>query len=122
MRRNLLDTTPLSAYLLGRPGVIPLVQPWLRRREAATSMLAYGEVAEYLKSQPNYGTHHAQLRRLLRSIVPFSLTYAIMERYAALRRQMRSPHGPGLIGDIDTLVAATALEYDLELVTTDGDF
>src|SRR6476620_6152178 len=114
MRRYLLDTTPLSAYLLGRPAVMPLVQPWLRRREAATSMLAYGEVVEYLKSQPDYGMHHAQFRRLLQSIVPFSLTHAIMERYADLRRQMRSPHGPGLIGDIDTLIAATALEYDVE--------
>jgi predicted nucleic acid-binding protein len=31
-------------------------------------------------------------------------------------------YGPGLIGDIDTLIAATALAYDLTLVTTDSDF
>jgi predicted nucleic acid-binding protein len=35
---------------------------------------------------------------------------------------LRPPHGPGLIGDIDTLIAATALVYDLTLVTTDNDF
>lgn len=46
-------------------------------------------------------------------------TYAILERYADLRRQLRPPYGPGLIGDIDTLIAATALEHDLTLVTTD---
>ncbi len=45
-----------------------------------------------------------------------------MERYAALRRQLRPPYGPGLIGDIDTLIAATALEYNLTVVTTDSDF
>lgn len=45
-----------------------------------------------------------------------------MQRYAALRRQLRPPYGPGLIGDIDTLIAATALEYELALVTTDSDF
>ncbi len=45
-----------------------------------------------------------------------------MQRYASLRRQLRRPYGAGLIGDIDTLIAATALEYDLEVVTTDGDF
>ncbi len=45
-----------------------------------------------------------------------------MQRYAELRRQLRPPRGPGLSGDIDTLIAATALEYDLTLVTTDGDF
>lgn len=35
---------------------------------------------------------------------------------------MRPPHGAGLIGDIDTLIAATALEHGLTLVTTDRDF
>ncbi len=45
-----------------------------------------------------------------------------MQRYADLRRQLRLPRGQGLIGDIDTLIAATALESDLTLVTTDGDF
>ena len=53
---------------------------------------------------------------------PFPLTYGILERYAGLRRALRSPKGPGLIGDIDTLIAATALEYGLEIVTTDGDY
>jgi predicted nucleic acid-binding protein len=37
-------------------------------------------------------------------------------------RQIRAPHGPGLIGDIDTLIAATAIERDLTVVTTDSDF
>lgn len=47
---------------------------------------------------------------------------SILERYAELRRQLRPPHGPGLIGDIDTLTAATALEHGLTLVTTDTDY
>jgi len=29
---------------------------------------------------------------------------------------------PGMIGDVDTLIAATAIENDLTLVTTDSDF
>ncbi len=32
------------------------------------------------------------------------------------------PHGTGLIGDIDTLIAATALERELTIVTADTDF
>ena len=44
-----------------------------------------------------------------------------MERYAELRRQMRPPHGPGLIGDIDTLIGATARERNLTVVTMDAD-
>jgi len=52
----------------------------------------------------------------------YDLTYSILERYADLRRAMRPPHGPGIIGDIDTLIAAAALEHGLTVVTLDGDF
>jgi predicted nucleic acid-binding protein len=47
---------------------------------------------------------------------------AILQRYADLRRAMRLPHGPGIIGDMDTLIAAIALEHRLAVVAFDGDF
>ena len=52
MRRYLLDTGPLGAYLQGRQAVVNLVAPWLRAQEAATSILAYAEVVEYIKGVP----------------------------------------------------------------------
>jgi len=52
----------------------------------------------------------------------YFLTYSILERYAEIRRALRPPYGPGLIGDIDTLIAATALERNLTIVTTDSDY
>jgi predicted nucleic acid-binding protein len=122
MRRYLLDTGPLGAYLQGRQAVVNLVHPWLRQHEAATSILAYAEVVEYIKGFPDFLTLHTQLRRLLRHIYPYFLTYRILERYADLRRSLRRPYGPGLIGDIDTLIAATALERNLTVVTIDTDF
>jgi predicted nucleic acid-binding protein len=122
MRRYLLDTSVLSAYLHSRQGAIALVSPWIRAQEAATSILVYGEVIEYLQGRPQFSQRQSQLRELLSQITPYFLTYRILERYAAIRRQMRPPHGPGLIGDIDTLLAATALERGLTVVTTDGDF
>ena len=51
----------------------------------------------------------------------YDMTYAILERYADLRRALRLPHGPGLIGDMDTLICATALVYGLTVVTLDSD-
>ena len=57
-----------------------------------------------------------------REVYPYFLTYPIVERYAELRLQMRRPRGQGLIGDVDTLIAATALERNLTVVTTDDDF
>ena len=96
--------------------------PWLQNRAAATSILVYGEVVEYLRGRPNFEQHLTELRTLLVEVPPYFPTYSIMEQYADLRRSLRPPHGPGLIGDIDTVIAATALVHDLTLVTTDSDF
>ncbi len=96
MRRFLLDTAPLTAYLQGRPAALTLITPWITQREVGTSELCYAEVIEHLKSFPNFERRQAQLRRLLREISPYSLTYAILERYADIRRQLRLPQGPGL--------------------------
>jgi predicted nucleic acid-binding protein len=96
--------------------------PWIANREAATSILVYGEVVEYLLGRPNFQHRHGQLRTLLQEVRPHFLTYRVLERYARLRRQPRPPHGPGLIGGVDALIAATALERNLTVVTMDGDF
>jgi predicted nucleic acid-binding protein len=122
MRRYLLDTSPLAAYLLGRPRAVSLIDPWLDRHEAATSILVYGEVIEYLKDLPDFPLRRGQLRQQLQEIRPYFLTYAIVERYTDIRRSMRKPHGTGLIGDVDTLIAATVMERGLTVVTADGDF
>ena len=80
------------------------------------------EIIEYIKNLHDYPTKYMGLRGLLGAIYPYFLTYSILERYAEIRRTLRPPHGPGLIGDIDTLIAATALERNLRVVTTDGDY
>ncbi len=122
MKRYLLDTTVLSSYLNGRAEAIELVDPWLDPHEAATSILVYGEVCEYLMTRPDFAARDAQLRRLLREITPYFLSYSILRRYAVIRRQLRQPYGAGLIGDIEILIAATAQEQELTVVTADADY
>jgi predicted nucleic acid-binding protein len=122
MRRYLLDTGPLGAYLQGREPTVDLILPWIRRGEASTSVLVYGEIIEYIKGLDDYPNKYMVLRGLLGAVYPYFLTYSILERYAEIRRTLRPPHGPGLIGDIDTLIAATALERNLTIVTTDSDY
>jgi len=122
MRRYLLDTAPLTAYLLNRPLAVELTGPWIRQREAATSIPVYAEVVEYVRGFPNYLERQAQLRELLAEISPYFLTYGILEHYTDIRRNPRPPHGPGLIGDIDSVIAATALERNLTVVTGDSGF
>jgi predicted nucleic acid-binding protein len=84
--------------------------------------VTYGEVIEHLLGQHDFTSRRRQLRVVMHELRPIGASYAILERYAGLRRQMRRQHGTGTIGDIDTLIAATALERDLTVVTTDGDF
>lgn len=120
MSLYLLDNGVLVAYLKGRPGALRLIRPWILAREVATSQLVYGEAVEYLKSDSAYRHRRDELRALLREVTPLLLTYAILERYAELRREMR--RSVGLIGDVDTLIAATALEHNRTVVTLDSDF
>src|SRR5438874_13469677 len=120
MKKYLLDTSLVAGYLLNRVRAIDLVSPLLQREEAATSILVYGEVVEYVKSFTAFPTYRESLQALFEHIDPLPLTYPILERYADLRRTLRPQHQE--IGDIDTLIAATALEYNLEMVTLDRDF
>jgi hypothetical protein len=90
MRRYLLDAGPLTALLRGRIGAVALMKPWVQSGEATTSILAYGEAVEYLRSKPNYPAH--------------------------LQTRPREQ----LIGDVDVLIAATALERRHTVVTIDG--
>ncbi len=122
MKRYLLDTGSTAALLLARPAIVALATPWMERHEVSTSILVYGEVAEYISGLARPTQRRAELRALLREVYPYHLTYRILERYVRLRRQMRAPFGFGLIGDVDTLIAAAALERDLTLVTMDADF
>jgi hypothetical protein len=41
----------------------------------------------YLKGLSHFSRHHAQIRRLLREVYPYFLTYAILNRYTDIRRQ-----------------------------------
>ncbi|MFN0071016.1 MAG: type II toxin-antitoxin system VapC family toxin [Chloroflexota bacterium] len=121
MKRYLLDTSLLASLLLDRPAAVELIRPWIVGREVATSILVYAEVCEYLKGFSDIPQHHAALRMLLREVHPYTLTFPTLERYADVRRSMRRRQ-PGLIGDVDTLIAATALERGLQVVTADRDF
>ena len=120
MRRYLLDTNLLSAFLLKRPFAKTLIGPWIKNGEVVTSILVYGEVNEYLLARPKYLKFHSKLEKILKAIKPLYLTYPIMRKYSVLRRLLRPKRS--LIGDIDTIIASTALERNLTLVTTDEDF
>jgi hypothetical protein len=57
MKQYLLDSAPLAAYLNGRQGAVDVISPWITRREAATSILVYGEITEYLKGLSHFSSN-----------------------------------------------------------------
>lgn len=122
MKRYLLDTTLLAAYLHNRKAAVTLLTTLIKSHKMATSSLVYAEVAEYIHGLPSPKKRMQDLQQLLKEIYPFFLTYVILDRYVAIRRALRPPYGRGLIGDIDTLIAATAIERNLTLLTADHDF
>jgi hypothetical protein len=65
MRRYLFDTTPLTAYLRGRPEAVRLLSPWIARGEAATSIIVYGEMIEYFLSFPAFRDRKSALNDVL---------------------------------------------------------
>ncbi|MFN0072235.1 MAG: type II toxin-antitoxin system VapC family toxin [Chloroflexota bacterium] len=122
MRRYLIDTGMLTAYLLGRRAAVLVLEDRIRARETTTSMLVYGEIIEYLRSRSTGDREGIELRDLLRVVWPLPLSYRVMEQYADLRRELRPPSGFGLIDDVDSLIAATALVHNQIIITTDSDF
>jgi predicted nucleic acid-binding protein len=73
MKKYLLDTSVVAGYLLARSKAKQLVRPLLTQDEAATSMLVYGEVAEYVKKFADFSAYKASLEALLEQIYPFPL-------------------------------------------------
>jgi len=122
MRAFLLDTGVMAAYLLGRPRFTRLIGSFVSNNQSATSIICYGEIYEYIQGRDDFAVAHDQLMQLFKlgAIYLYNLDLPIMVRYAQIRAALR--RGPGLIGDADTLIAATAMEHDLTLVTLDGDF
>ncbi len=68
MKRYLLDSGPVAAFLQGRKAVVDIITPWIIRREVATSILVYAEVTEYLKSLSDFSRRHNELRQLLTEV------------------------------------------------------
>jgi hypothetical protein len=73
MKRYLLDTSLLAAYLHNRTTAVRLMTPWVTHEEAVTSILVYGEVIEYLKGLQHFAEKYAMLHRIggeLRKLSP----------------------------------------------------
>jgi tRNA(fMet)-specific endonuclease VapC len=110
----LLDTDWIIQALANR-------QPALRTLERLATSRTYvsyvsvGEVYERAFSFPNPQAHLVEFRFFLSTYQPLTLNESIMERFAESRSHLR--RRGQLIPDLDLLIAATAVHYDLTVLT-----
>ena len=110
----LVDTDYVVEWLKGRPAAVQLLTS-LRPDGLAISHITYGEVYEGIEyGRDRVATEHG-FRQFLRGVTILPTTQAIMRRFAQVRGQLRAQGQ--LIGDMDLLIAATALASNRTLVT-----
>jgi tRNA(fMet)-specific endonuclease VapC len=110
----LVDTDWLASYLNGHQRAVALLRE-LAPLGLAQSLVTYGEIYEGIYSGPDPSVDERAFLNLLRVIPVLPLTKLIMRRFARIRGQLRQQGL--LLGDADLLIAATAIQHDLELVT-----
>jgi tRNA(fMet)-specific endonuclease VapC len=115
MRRYLLDTDWIIDALNGQDSAIQTLLE-LVPSGLTLSIITYGELYEGAYYSRNPEPALAGLHAFLEGKEILPLSQAVIERFAivrgALPRQIRQQ-----IGDIDILIAATALEHNLTLLT-----
>ncbi|MBI4311241.1 MAG: PIN domain-containing protein [Chloroflexi bacterium] len=115
----LLDSEWVVDFVSNRRQAVELVNSFARE-ELALSTITVGEVLEGLlgKSLPE------RYRTTFEDFVTSALIFVVDERtareYAKIRAHLRSTGN--LIPENDLWIAATALAYDLTLVSRDGHF
>jgi tRNA(fMet)-specific endonuclease VapC len=102
------------AWLKGRPEAARVLQP-LRPAGWAISLITFGEVYEGVYRSVDPVSHEASFQRFLIDVAVLPLDQEIMKRFARIRGDLRRRGRP--VGDMDLLIASTAIHHNLILVT-----
>jgi predicted nucleic acid-binding protein len=112
--KYLIDTDWIVDYLKGKQPTVQLLDT-LAHDGAAISLISYGEIYEGIYFGKDRDRHEKGLAGLLQIVDVLPLNQPILEEFARTRGTLRAQGQ--LIGDLDLLIATTALQYDLILVT-----
>jgi tRNA(fMet)-specific endonuclease VapC len=112
--KYLVDTDWVVDYLAGKQQAILLLSSvW--QDGIAISLITLGEIYEGIYYGRDPERSEAVFRQFLHSVDVLSLNRSIMQRFGRIRGDLR--RRGELIGDPDILIAATALYYNLVLLT-----
>lgn len=115
----LLDTNWLLDYVGGKTAAITLLNQ-LAAEEIALSVITLGEVYEGVYRKPLTNRQQMALDGMVTSSTLFDVDVKVATEYARIRAQLRSTGNP--IPDNDLWIAATAVAFDLVLVSRDAHF
>jgi predicted nucleic acid-binding protein len=112
--KYLIDTDWVVDHLLGKPVAVQLLQT-LEPDGIAISQVTFGEIYEGIYHGSNPTVAETVFLMFLANVDVLDLTAEIWKRYARIRGDLRK--SGQLIAEFDNLIASTALEHDLILVT-----
>ncbi len=112
----LIDSDVVIDNLLGQPDAVSLISD-LKRNGIAVSVISYMEVREGLAGGRNPHRAGLGLKRFLRGTRLLVVNRRIAENAADLRLQIRQQKRQVNERALDLLIAATAIEHNLILVT-----
>ena len=116
--KYLVDTDWVIDYLKGIDAAIQLLDV-LALDGLAMSVISYGEVYEGIIYGRNVMQHEQAFQGFLEGVSVVSLTESTMKPFARIRGELRSKGQ--IIGDADILIAATAIDNGLTLLTHSGN-
>lgn len=112
--KYLVDTDCVVDYLKGRPNAQELLDK-LFHDGLAISIITYGEVYEGIYFGLDPKKNEQIFRNFLRGVTVLGISRPVAKRFALIRGNLRQKGQ--LIGQPDILIAATALEHNLTLLT-----
>ncbi len=110
----LVDTDWVAEYLVNRAPAVTLLER-LAPEGLAISVMTYAEIYEGVLYGRDPRRAEAAFRAFLQAVRVLPLTRPVLRRFAGIRGDLR--RRGQIIGDPDILIAATALQHDLVLVT-----
>ncbi len=113
--RYLIDSDWVADWLKGRPEAQQLFTKFTPNDELFISLITFGEIYEGIYYGRDSKGAEASFRNLLRFVEVLPLNRAILRRFARVRGELRAKGQ--IIGDFDLLIAATALQHGLTLMT-----
>ncbi len=112
----LVDSNIAVDHSLDVPTALALLEQ-LALEGIAVSIVTYMEAFQGVEQSPDPGKAREKFEAFLTGVLILPFSFAVAERCARLRKTLKTQNKRVNSRALDLIIAATALEYDLTLVT-----